>query len=88
MTGVNSASAVDQLLHRRAVALADDVDAGGSLVELLHLVSGEGDRGGGDVLLEAMELGGAGDRDVGRVLARIQARATWAGVAACWSAKR
>jgi hypothetical protein len=73
-------------LHRRAVALADDLDVGSGAVELRQLVGGQGERGGGDVLLEAVELGGAGDRDVRRFWARIQASATWAGVAACSSA--
>ena len=61
-------SAVDHLLHRWAVALADDLDAGGGVVELRQLIGGQVEVGGGEVLLEAMELGGAGDRHVRRVL--------------------
>ena len=55
-------------MHRRAVALADDLDARGGVVELRQLIRRKAEVGGGQVLLETVKLGRAGNRNVRRVL--------------------
>ena len=54
-------SEVGLRLEEVRVALADDFDRGGQLGQLFHLVRAQEDVGGGGVLLEAVQLRGAGD---------------------------
>jgi len=86
VAGAPTASAVDQLLHRWAVTLADDLDAGSRVVELCQLIRRQADVGGAEVLIETVELGGTRDRNVSGVLGEDPGERHLPGVTPCSSA--